>query len=131
VADETAGDAPGPDELLRVWREPGGVAGGGVVVHAAGEIDLGSASKLREALDGIEARPAARGPVVLDLTAVTFIGSVGLSLLVEHNQRHRDAGGVLRVVAGNRFVARAIVMTGLSDVLTVFDTLDEAVTVGS
>lgn len=130
MADETAGDAQSPDELLRVWREPGNVAGV-VVVHAAGEIDLASAPKLREALDGIEVRPAAKGPVVLDLTAVTFLGSVGLSLLVEHSRRHRDAGGVLRVVAGNRFVARAIVMTGLSDVLTVFDTLDEAVTVGS
>jgi anti-sigma B factor antagonist len=129
VIDETAGDAPKPDELLRVWYEPDSTADRGVVVHAAGEIDLVSASKLGDALDGVEPRPQPAGPVVVDLTEVTFLGSVGLSLLVKHNQRHRDAGGMLRVVTGNRLVARAIAMTGLTETLNVFDTLDQAVTV--
>lgn len=131
MIDETAEDAPKPDELLRVWYEPGRTAERGVVLHAAGEIDLVSAAKLGEALDGVEPRPASSGPVVVDLTGVTFLGSVGLSLLVKHNQLHRDAGGMLRVVTGNRLVARAIAMTGLAETLNVFDTLDQAVTVAS
>ncbi|MGB3437614.1 MAG: STAS domain-containing protein [Actinophytocola sp.] len=131
MTDETIDDAPQLDELLRVWYESGNVADRGVVIRAAGEIDLVSAWKLREALDRVEVRPVSAGPVVVDLTEVTFLGSVGLSLLVEHSQRHRDAGGVLWVVTGNRFVARAIAMTGLSDTLTVYDTLDDAMKVTS
>lgn len=124
---ETVDDAPQADHLLRVWHEPGSTADGGIVVHAAGEIDLTTAPKLREALDDV----AATGRVVVDLTGVTFLGSVGLSVLVEHHQRRQEAGGSLYVAAGNRVVARAIAMTGLSDTLTMFDTLDEAVSATS
>jgi anti-sigma B factor antagonist len=127
---ENAADGSQPDELLRVWEEPGGAARS-VIVHAAGEIDLVSASQLDEALDEVLARPAAPGHVVVDLTGVTFLGSVGLSLLVKNDQRLRDAGGGLHVVTGNRLVARAIAMTGLAEKLTLHDTLAEAVTVAS
>jgi len=130
MTDETAG-MPQPDELLRVWCEPGGPEDRGAVVSAAGEIDLVSAPKLRAALAELEARPEPPAFVIVDLTGVTFLGSVGLSLLVEHDRRYRDAGGGLRVVTGNRLVARAIAMTGLSGTLTLFDTLDDAVTVSS
>jgi anti-sigma B factor antagonist len=129
MTDETAG-VPQPDELLRVWCEPGSTDRD-VVVFAAGEIDLVSASKLCAVLDELDARPAPPAVVVVDLTKVTFLGSVGLSLLVEQDRRCRDAGGDLRVVTGNRLVARAIAMTGLSETLTLFDTLDDAVAVAS
>lgn len=127
MTDNTA-DVSQPDELLRVWYEPGGVAGG-VVVHAAGEIDLVSSSKLDDLLDELLSPPTTPGHLVIDLTGVTFLGSVGLSLLVKNDQRLRDAGGGLSVVTGNRLVARAISMTGLTEKLTLFDTLDEAVAV--
>jgi anti-anti-sigma factor len=127
MTNETAGDLPEPDELLRVWREPG-VAGQGVVVHAAGEIDLDSASAFQDGLDGLE---AVTGPAVVDLTEVTFLGSAGLSLLVQHHLRCREAGVRMRVVTGNRFVARTIALTGLADTLALYDTLDEAVAIAS
>lgn len=127
MTDEKAG-VPQPDELLRVWCEPGS-ADRGVVVSAVGEIDLVSAPKLRDTLAGLDARPEPPSVVVVDLTGVTFLGSVGLSLLVEQDRRCRDAGGLLRVVTGNRLVARAIAMTGLSETLTLFDTLDDAMAV--
>jgi anti-anti-sigma factor len=128
MTNETA-DVSQPDELLRVWHESD-TGAGRVIVHAAGEIDLTSASKLDELLDDI-AVPPAPGRVVLDLTPVTFLSSAGLSLLVKNDQRFRDAGGTLHVVTGNRTVARAISMTGLADMLTLFDTLDEAVRAGA
>lgn len=129
MTDETAAVSQS-DDLLRVWREAGGTADG-VIVHAAGEIDLSSAPKLDEVLHEVADRMSAPGHVVLDLTKVTFLGSVGLSLLVRYDEQLRSAGGSLRVVTGNRFVARAISMTGLVDLLTLFDTLDEAVTAAS
>src|SRR5690349_8204655 len=69
-----------PDDLLRVWYESDTVVGR-FVVHAAGEVDLTSASRLDDVLDEV-AGASMSGPVVLDLTSVTFLSSVGLGLLV-------------------------------------------------
>jgi anti-anti-sigma factor len=50
--------------------------------------------------------------VVVDLTDLTFMASVGLSILIEQDRLYLDVDVDLRVIAGNRTVARAITMTG-------------------
>jgi len=93
----------------------------GLVLAVEGEVDMVSADQFRAALDeAVLERP---GVLVVDLTDIAFLGSVGLSLLLEANAA---AGpGVLRVVAidGPR---RAFQLTGLDQVLTVIDTVDGA-----
>lgn len=59
-------------------------AEGVVVVAASGEIDMSNAAGLREALDGaVDTAPW----VVLDLSGVSFLDSVGLSKIVAARNR--------------------------------------------
>jgi anti-sigma B factor antagonist len=118
-------DASRPGELLRLRREPRESASG-VIVHAAGEVDLTTAPQLAEELAVVVDQLSSPASVVLDLTAVTFLASAGLSVLLEHDQRCRAAGLELRIVAGNRTVARTLQMTGLGETLPVSGSLAEA-----
>lgn len=112
-----------PASLLRVRPEKRGNA---VVVHVTGELDLASAPVLDELLVETEGGDALSVPLVLDLTGVTFMASAGLSLLMKHEERCRAAGHALRVVANDRAVLRPIDLTGLTAVVTVVDTLTDA-----
>jgi anti-sigma B factor antagonist len=99
----------------------------GVVVHVAGEVDLVTAPQLDDELTDVEVRPVPPARLVLDLTEVTFLASVGLAALIDHDERCREAGIELRVVAGNRTVSRSISSIGLAATLDVYDSLDDAV----
>ncbi|WP_246023457.1 STAS domain-containing protein [Nocardia yunnanensis] len=95
------------------------------VLSAAGEIDITSAAQLREALDEVTATGST---VVIDLSEIEFIGSVGLTtLLVASNAA---PPGRVRVVASTQ-VRRPVEVTGLSDVLALFDTLEAALAAGA
>jgi anti-sigma B factor antagonist len=65
--------------------------------------------------------------LVIDLTEVTFLSSQGLQALVDATvaaQRRREP---LRIVVDHtRPVIRPIELTGLDDVLSLFDTVDDA-----
>lgn len=89
-----------------------------VVVSAAGAIDLRTAPQLADAVETAHQQAAS---FVLDLEKVDFLSSAGLSVLVAAAQRARDAGGRLAIVTTNRTVLRAIEVTGLDAVLSLFD----------
>lgn len=92
-----------------------------VVVSAIGEIDINSAPQLRAALEA--AAPSAT-TLIIDLSGVEFIGSVGLTtLLVATNTIDPQQ---VRVVASPQ-VRRPIEMTGLDKVLALFDTFEDAI----
>lgn len=112
-----------PAEPLRVHREMHGDA---VVVHISGEVDLITAPVVDAQLAEAEETVGSSALVVVDMTGVTFLASVGLSLLVEHDRRCSRAGTPLRVVATNRAILRAIAVTGLDKELAVTSTLAEA-----
>ena len=96
-----------------------------VVVAAAGEIDLSTVEDLAEAVRAALANHA--GTVVIDLTQVTFLASTGLSLLIEAERTAGESAQLLRVVAGqHRAVARSLETSGLTDYLTVCDSLEAA-----
>jgi anti-sigma B factor antagonist len=60
---------------LSTDRHPDGRA----VLTAVGEIDMSNASQLRDALD-----QAGDAPLVIDLTAVEYLDSAGLTVLFTH-----------------------------------------------
>ena len=102
-----------------------------VVVRLVGEVDLATAEHAGERLRAAEAVAVADTPpavVVLDLTQVTYLGSVGLAMLVEHNQLCTALGSRLCVVVGaNRSVLRPIQVATLDSVLTIVASEAEAV----
>lgn len=88
------------------------LAGGGPpCLRMAGEIDLSNVEEFREALSA--GAPAGLA-LVVDLTAITYIDSAGLSALFE-----RARGGGLEIVADERSVVSPLIRITRLDQLAV------------
>jgi anti-sigma B factor antagonist len=99
----------------------------GAVLTVAGALDLSLAAKLRRTVErATRLRPAL---LVIDLTAVTFLASVGMAELV---RAHRQLSGdvAVRIVAAGRLVLRPLELTRLTDELAIHATLADALAVG-
>ncbi|WP_372661997.1 STAS domain-containing protein [Amycolatopsis kentuckyensis] len=111
-----------PQDLLNVTvHRPGGAA---EVLEVTGEVDLLSVEVLDNALaDALLRRPAL---LVIDLTGVSFLASVGMTVLLKAHRATGDATR-LRVVAPERStVGRALDLTGLTEALAVAGTRTDA-----
>ena len=93
------------------------------IVTVAGEIDIATATRLRERLSELAARG---GPLVADLGRVSFIDSAGLAALVGVAKRAAAHGGRLHVVCAQPKVRQLFRLTGLDRRLPPARTLDEA-----
>jgi len=93
------------------------------IVAVAGEIDLATVGGLREAIS--KHLTEGRAHLVVDLSAVTFIDSTGLGVLVGAAKKVTGAGSVGLVCTEPR-VLRLLTVTGLSRVLLVHPTLADA-----
>jgi anti-sigma B factor antagonist len=82
------------------------------VTYVGGEIDRTTAPELDACLG------AAEGGVRIDMTEVTFVDSVGLSVLVAHHRRQLRQGEALRIVAMSQPVRRLLEITGLLPAFT-------------
>lgn len=95
------------------------------VVRVAGEVDVFTAPQLREAL--AVATEGNQRQVVVDLEAVDFLDSTGLGVLVFGLKRVRERGGDLSVVCRHEQILKVLTITGLSKILKVHSTIEEAV----
>ncbi len=95
---------------------------GGSVIAVAGEIDLLTADRLSEALAEALARDTL---VVVDLSAVEFLSSSGLSTLALAH-RSAPAGHELRLVAADRVTLRPLQITGMVEEIAVFTSVADA-----
>ena len=96
---------------------------GATVLTVDGVVDLATAPQLEQLLaELIDERPNA---LIVDLTAVTFLASVGLRILAETHER---AGGTgkFAVVATGPATARPIQLTKLDEFLALYDSAEEA-----
>jgi len=106
-----------PHMTLSTSRE-GSVA----VLSVTGEVDMTSAPLLEEqalALLGTES-----SALIVDLTAVDFLASMGIALLVELSKRADDNG--FAVVAHGSATARPLELLGLGEVLSIHPRLADA-----
>jgi anti-sigma B factor antagonist len=98
-----------------------------MVVAVEGEIDVDTADDVLDALrHGFESGGAA---VVADLTGVSFFGSTGISTLITAHELSEEHGTGFHVVAPRRTVKRPLQVTGVADVLTLYDSVDEVLSV--
>ena len=112
------------DSLLWVQRT---VDNHSVVVHAGGELDMLTAPRLSAQLDRAEAIVVPPAPVVLDLTALTFLGSAGLAVMLNHHERCAALGSTLQIrPGGGNAVIRPLTVTALDRVLNVVPQLAES-----
>ncbi|MBY8848041.1 STAS domain-containing protein [Saccharothrix sp. MB29] len=90
---------------------------GAVVLWLRGELDHHSVVQLEDATDGL---PDGGDVVVVDLGAVTFCDSSGLSGLVRLGQVLATRGAVLRLAGVPAGMLKTLSLTGLDQVLHVF-----------
>ena len=98
---------------------------GVVVLTAGGEIDVSTAPALRQEL--VELAAAGSGSVVVDLQGVDFLDSTGLGVLVSGLKRFRTGGSDLLVVVTNPRIVKVFEITGLTQVFSMHETVDDAV----
>ena len=90
--------------------------GPATILQFAGELDLAHSN---EATAAIRAAEVGRGPVIVDLTEVTFLDSTGLGVLAEARIRqHRDGGDRLSFI-GSRHEA-VIQVLEMTDTIKIF-----------
>ncbi|MFG3040594.1 STAS domain-containing protein [Streptomyces sp. NPDC048330] len=91
----------------------------GTVFVLRGEIDFRSAVRLDEAARGALEPECGHGPVVVDLAALTFCDSSGISALLRLYRRLTAHHRELRLAAVPRNVLRLFSLTGLDQVFAV------------
>jgi anti-sigma B factor antagonist len=125
---EPRSDEPaGPETLSVNRREVDDV----LVVRVGGEIDMSTGPQLQEAISESLDQMAV-GRVIIDLNAVTFLGSVGLAALAEAAKQADERQKVLKIVVGNnRAVRRPIEATGMDVLLKLCDHIEQALGQGN
>lgn len=97
---------------------------GTLVVSLVGDLDIVTSSQLDETL--ADARRTL-DQVVLDLSAVEFMDTSSLAVIVSHWKALVAAGGAL-ALAGARFqYTRTLWITGLADRIPMYDTVELAI----
>jgi anti-sigma B factor antagonist len=107
----------GNGQLLRVGIEPGD--DGLPVVALAGELDLSTIPRLEGPLfEELRAHPA----VLLDLTALSFIDSSGIGLLIKAFRAGEDESGgrLLTVIAPDSQIERVFRLVGIDRALPLY-----------
>jgi len=95
---------------LRVWIEDHPPL---LELRLAGELDLGTAPQLKQAVD---AYARTGQTIVIDLREVGFVDSMGLAALVRVRYRAMSRGAVLRLVAPPEAAWKVFTLTGLDRV---------------
>jgi anti-sigma B factor antagonist len=89
-----------------------------------GELDLYSAPEFEEAVFALIAGGGTR--IVVDLTAVSFLDSTALGVLVKGAKRLRPVGGNIVIVSRDRNVAKVFEVSGLGRMFILHESVAEA-----
>jgi anti-sigma B factor antagonist len=95
------------------------------VLRLAGEVDVATAPRLRDRL--VQLVTTGPATVVVDLSGVTFIDSMGLGALVSGLKRARAHDGDLRLAGASDHVAKVLAITRLDQAFVVAPDVDAAV----
>lgn len=98
---------------------------GVVLISATGEVDEANVGRLEDFLDS--RLTTHLSAIALDLTRVSFLGIAGLDMLRGAQVRAAQLGVNVHLVVTNYEVLRALRAAGLTEVLSVHDTVRSAV----
>jgi anti-sigma B factor antagonist len=101
-----------------------GSLGGAACLTLAGELDVAEVPRLEQALDAAVADSA--GAFLVDLCELEFLDSSGIRLLLRARALLGREDRTLALVCPYGPVRRAIELTGVSDLFTIFRTREEA-----
>lgn len=112
-----SGRSPGQAALSLSTRE----VGEATVIAVGGEVDLDNVGALGDALDA--ATRSSRSLVVLDLSELTFADSTTINVIL---RAHGALGPRFRLAALTPYLERVLGVTGVSEVVPVFLTVQQA-----
>jgi anti-sigma B factor antagonist len=95
-----------------------------IIIEVRGEVDVHSASELRDRL--IDVLDAGHPSVVVDLSWLSFIDSTGLGALVAARNHAQSTGASLRLVCKTERLLKVFRITGLHEVFEIHPTLATA-----
>ncbi len=95
------------------------------LVKLEGEIDFSVVPDMREAID--EALASAPEKLLIDLSAVLFIASDGLGVLIEAQRNAESNGRKLDLIKPQGHIFELLKTTQLTRLFNIFDSVDEAV----
>ncbi|HIY39853.1 MAG TPA: STAS domain-containing protein [Candidatus Nocardiopsis merdipullorum] len=97
-----------------------------VIVAVEGELDIATADDLRE---HIQVAIDDHGPwLILDLSALNFMDSSGLNVIINAYRTVRDTDGALALAALNERVTKVVRLVGLHRQVPVHKTVSTAIT---
>jgi anti-sigma B factor antagonist len=96
------------------------------VVRLAGEADV-TTTELRDALAAEITLDKPR-LVLVDMTALTFMDSAAIQVIIAAYQVFRRDGGTLALAGPTLPVSRALELLGVGQLIPVYDSVDHAVT---
>jgi anti-sigma B factor antagonist len=103
-----------PEEFLQVVVTDNGA---GPEIHLRGELDMATASLLRDELVRLTTGGATQ--VTVDLAQLAFIDSTGLSVLITGLKRIRQQGGDMTLRSPNPGTRKVLEITGLTEVFSI------------
>lgn len=107
-------------DLTLATREVGATT----VVTVGGEIDVYTAPKLRDLITELVGQ--GRHQLIIDMTAVEFLDSTGLGVLVGGLKKVRANQGTLQLVCDQERLLKIFRITGLAKVFQIHPTADAA-----
>ncbi len=99
---------------------------GVVTMSLCGELDVYTLPKIKKAVDIVLASPVLG--IIFDLTALEFIDSSGIGMLVGYHRSARSAAKAIAIGAPRGDVDRLFRTTHLRNVLPIYDTIEAAAT---
>jgi anti-anti-sigma factor len=85
-----------------------------VVVKPTWNLDVAGAQRLEEVIQPLD------GMVLVDLSAVAFVASSGLRVLLKHAQRLKNGAGALRLCGANDTVNDVFRMSGFDSIIEIY-----------
>lgn len=101
--------------------------GDAIVVRTAGRIDQTSAADFQKALtELVETAAAAEQQIVVDLSKVDYISSVGLRALMVANKLAKPKGVIIRIASMQEVVKEVFTISHFDKVFPTFDEMPKA-----
>ena len=99
--------------------------GSRLTVRLAGELDHYCAQSIRRELDALLSDPGVR-TLILDFSALQFMDSSGIGVILGRYRILRDRGGSMAVTHMNRHIERIFHMSGMDRIIRQLDKPQEA-----
>jgi anti-sigma B factor antagonist len=99
-----------------------------MVITVRGDLDIVTSPQLDEQLAKAQ---QTHNRIIVDLSAVDFLDTSALAVIVGHWKKIEAAGGMLALAGARYRYTKTLWITGLADRLTLYDSVEQGVTAQS